>query len=237
MCVADFLRGVEVYGETVLEVVGDKPQKLEWPGYGFYMEVPDGALAPGVTASVAVKVILSGPFKLPENSQLISAVYWISSKAVFLKKVAVNIQHFAVITSEEQCSKFSFIIAKSSQKELPYTFHEREGSFNPQTQYGTIMVNQFCLLALTGSMDTELRYTCLKFYKPKSITVDYVFVVVCNHELFLKVYLILHYTPLYIDMMVSAATYVMFSSSGRSITTTKRTYKTKSLFLMKIRWF
>ena len=47
MCVAGFLRGVEVYGETVLEVVGDKPQKLEWPGYGFYMEVPDGALAIG----------------------------------------------------------------------------------------------------------------------------------------------------------------------------------------------
>ena len=29
MCVADFLRGVEVYGETVLEIVGDKPQKLD----------------------------------------------------------------------------------------------------------------------------------------------------------------------------------------------------------------
>ena len=27
MCVANFLRGVEVSGETVLEVVGDKPQK------------------------------------------------------------------------------------------------------------------------------------------------------------------------------------------------------------------
>ena len=37
---ADFLRGVEVYRETVLEVVGDKPQKVEWPGYGFFIEVP-----------------------------------------------------------------------------------------------------------------------------------------------------------------------------------------------------
>ena len=91
VCVADFLRGVEVYGETVLEVVGGKPQKLEWPGYGFYMEVPDGALATGVTASVGVKVILSGQFKLPDNRQLISAIYWISSSDVFLKEVAVNI--------------------------------------------------------------------------------------------------------------------------------------------------
>ena len=64
----DFLRGAEVYGETVLEVVGDKPQKLEWAGYGFYIEVPEGALAADVTASVGVKVILGGQFKLPENS-------------------------------------------------------------------------------------------------------------------------------------------------------------------------
>ena len=195
MCVAGFLRGVEVYEETVLEVVGDKPQKLEWPGYGFYMEVPDGALAPGVTASVAVKVILSGQFKLPENRQLISAIYWISSSEVFLKKVAVNIQHFAVITSKKQCSKFSFIFAESSQ-ELPYTFHEREGSFNPQTQYGTIMAKQFCFSGVTAPADTELRFAILKFYKPKSSIVpivDYAFVVVYDNGPFLKVFYNYHF--------------------------------------------
>ena len=191
MCVAGFLRGVEVYGETVLEVVGDKPQKLEWPGYGFYMEVPDGALASGVTASVGVKMILSGQFKLPDNRQLISAIYWISSSEVFLKKVAVNIQHFAVITSEEQCSKFRFVIAKCSQKELPYTFREREGSFNPHTQYGTIKLKQFSGVGQTGPKDTEFQLTSLKFYKPilGTLKVDFVFVVVYNHEPFLKVYI------------------------------------------------
>ena len=100
MCVAGFLRGVEVYGETVLEVVGDKPQKLEWPGYGFYMEVPDGALASGVTASVGVKVILSGQFKLPDNRQLISAIYWISSSEVFLK--GSGCQHPAFCSHHER---------------------------------------------------------------------------------------------------------------------------------------
>ena len=75
----------------ILEVVGDKSQNLEWPGYGFYIEVPDGALAPGVTATVAVKVILGKQFKLlDENSQLISAIYWITSTEVFLKEVTVN---------------------------------------------------------------------------------------------------------------------------------------------------
>ena len=32
-----------------------------------------------------------------------------------------------LLRSEDQCSQFKFIIAKCSQKELPYTFREREG--------------------------------------------------------------------------------------------------------------
>ena len=189
MRIAGFLRGVEVYEETVLLVVGDKPQKLEWPGYGFYLEVSEGALAPGVTASVGVKVILAGQFKIPENRQLISAIYWISSSEVFLKDLAVNIQHFAVITSEEQCSNFRFIIAKCSQKELPYTFKEREGSFNPHTQYATIKLKHFSLLGETGPESTKLRFTGLKFYKPipNTLQVDFIFVVICNHEIFVEV--------------------------------------------------
>ena len=85
-----YLRGVDVYEETVLEVVGDKPQKLEWPGYGFYI---DGALPPGVTASMAVKVIFAGQFELPKDCQLISLIYWISSSNSFLKKCDRYRQH------------------------------------------------------------------------------------------------------------------------------------------------
>ena len=177
-----------MYGETVLEVVGDKPQKLEWPGYGFYIEVPQGALAPGVTASVGVKVILAGQFKLPENSQLISAIYWIYTSKVFLKEVAVNIQHYADIKNEGQCSKCKFIIAKCSQKELPYTFKEKEGLFNPNTQYGTIKVKQFSFVGETAPLDQELRYSGYMLYKPfQNYATDFHFVVVPDDNLHLSV--------------------------------------------------
>ena len=181
-----------MYGETVLEVVGDKSQKLEWPGYGFYIEVPDGALAPEVTASVAVKVIQGGQFTLPDkNSQLISAIYWIASSEVFLKKVTVNIQHYAVVMSEEQCSKLRFIVAKCSQEVLPYMFREKEGLFNAHTQYGAIKVKQFSIFTQTGPKGIDSRITSLKFYKPRPTTrtlvVDFDFVVLYNHEPFLKV--------------------------------------------------
>ena len=123
-----------MYRETVLEVVGDKPQKVEWPGYGFFIEIPEGAVPPGVTVSVGVKVILAGQFKFPENRQLISAIYWVSSSIEFIKEVSVNIQHCAVVRNEDQCSQFKFIIAKCSQSQLPYKFREREGLFSSHTQ-------------------------------------------------------------------------------------------------------
>ena len=187
------LRGVEVCGETVLEVVGDKSQKLEWPGYGFYMEVPDGALPPNVTASVAVKAILAGQFQLPEASQLISAIYWISASEVFLEEVAVNIQHCAVIRSDEETSKFRFIIAKCSQKELPYRFKERAGVFNPHTQYATIKLKQFSLVGTTsqgdGSDEIQRLYIAFWFYKqiPMTVKVDFNFTIVHYLDLVVEV--------------------------------------------------
>ena len=187
---ADFLRGIEVYRETVLEVVGDKPQKVEWPGYGFFIEVPEGAVPPGVTASVGVKVILAGQFKFPENSQLISAIYWVSSSVEFVKEVAVNIQHCAVIRSEDQCSKFKFIIAKCSQKELPYNFREREGLFNSHTRYGAVKLKQFSLLGETAPEGTDTLCTAFMFYKQRlasPLTVDFHFVVVRDLEPILQV--------------------------------------------------
>ena len=170
-------------GETVLEVVGDKPQKVEWPGYGFYVEVPEGALPPGVTASVGVKVILAGQFKLPENKLLISAFYWVSSSEVFLKEVAVNIQHCAFIRSEEQCSVFKFIIAKCSQKELPYTFKERDGLFNSHTQYATIKLKQFSIMSAVAPLDTKICCAAFMYYKQRTAippSADFHFVLVMD---------------------------------------------------------
>ena len=142
-----------------------KPQKLEWPGYGFYIEVPEGALPPGVTAIVGVRVILGGQFQFPENRRLISAIYAVTCSEVFHKEVAVNIQHCAAIKTEEQCSSCRFIIAKCTQEDLPYKFKEREGVFNPHTQYGAVKLKRFSLIGETASDDTELKCTALMFYR------------------------------------------------------------------------
>ena len=146
----------------MFEVLSDRlPQKLVWSGYGFYIEVPAGALPPGVTASVAVRAILRGQFSLPENSELISAIYWISCSEVFLRDVAVNIQCCA---NEEESREFKFIIAKCFQ-ELPYKFVKRNAVFNAHTQYAAIHMHDIAFLLFGLIEHFEKQYVAQKFYK------------------------------------------------------------------------
>ena len=109
--------------------------------------------------------------------ELISPIYLISSNNSFLKELTVNIQHGAVITSEEQCAEFKFIVAECSQEVLPYKFKKTgKGLFNTHSQYAAIQVKQFSYFGLTGPVYTKLHYMSLKFYKPIATNkVDYVF--------------------------------------------------------------
>ena len=182
------LRGVEVCGEIEFEVLSDRlPQRFEWPDYGFYIVVPAGALPPGVTASVTVRAILQGQFCLPENRKLFSAIYAISCSEVFLKDVAVNIQHYACISNEYEASKFKFIIAKCSQ-DPPYKFVERDGVFNAYTQYATIQRKRFSLIGADGPDTVENCYIAMKFYKqiPDSFDLQFRFVVLLNFDIHIE---------------------------------------------------
>ena len=144
---SESLQGVEVCGETVLEITGSKQQKVSWESHGFHLTVPEGAVPSGVTVSVAVKAILAGQFRLPENAQLVSAIYWVFASEIFLEKVSVHIEHCAKISSEEEASNYKMIVGKCSQESLPYTFQIKDGVFSPKSQLATISVRQFSYFA------------------------------------------------------------------------------------------
>ena len=177
---------------TVFEdkVLGDSAQGTAGVG-PWVTEIPDTDRAlPSGTATLNVKGIVAGQFELPNDSQLISAIYCISCSEVSSEEMSVEIDHFAVIRSYEQCSKFRFIIAETSQLQLPYKFKEREGSFNPHAQYGTIKLSlNSMMIGAVGPKDTELYFSALKFYKPipGTLKVEFVFVVVCQSEVLIQV--------------------------------------------------
>jgi len=90
---------------------------FEWEGYGLKFHVPEGSLPTGMEeARVNIRVSLSGQFQLPEDSDLLSPVFWISAPCKFTKPVTLEIQHCTL----KVLSELSFVSAMCSQKRLLY---------------------------------------------------------------------------------------------------------------------
>ena len=89
-----------------------------------------------------------GKFEFPEGSTLISGVCYISvsSSSELNKPVKIELMHCAHITDERQTQYLSFVFAKSGP---PFKFEYLPGgSFSSESQYGTISLKQFSLLAI-----------------------------------------------------------------------------------------
>ena len=188
------LKGVEISGEKVFEVTAGSSENYKWDSHGFQLTVPNGALPPGVTASVAVRSIVAGPFQLPENSELISAIYWISSTHAFMKKVTVHLQHCAIICTEEELGHCGIIIGKCSQ-DPPYQFAIKDGEFSPHSQTASISMTQFSILGAIWrwfrgeTHPAQRQYTAMILHKQLArITWEIVLVVVQEIPPFVEVH-------------------------------------------------
>ena len=76
------------------------------------------ALPEGLSEFV-IAVSLSGQFELPEGYELVSAVYWVSTKGKLTNPITIEIQHCANFTNPSQ---LHFVRASCAQKSLPYKF-------------------------------------------------------------------------------------------------------------------
>ena len=127
-------------------------------------------------AQLNVWVSLSGPFQIPFSSELLSAIHWISSPHKFEKPITVKIQHCAVLSSDKQCSKLTFVRTKCTQKELPYTFKELAGGvFEPKNSYGSISLSHFSgvAIAVRGQQQEEeeeiVEQCCAQLYSTRKL--------------------------------------------------------------------
>ena len=146
---AGYLRGAEVVAQRSFPLTL-QAQTFEWREYGFMLHVPEGSLPPEMTqTTVDVRVSLSGQFEFPEDSDLVSATYWLSCPNKIMKPLDVEFQHCAAITEPSHCSQLSFVITKCTQKELPYKFKELEGgTFSQHSSYGRISLTHFSGLGI-----------------------------------------------------------------------------------------
>ena len=169
-----YLRGVDIINHTSFTYTG-QAQSFQWVNYGFKLHIPENALPHSVEeCEVHIKASLSGQFRFPDDTDLISGIYWISTAYKFVQPVTVEIQHCVQLASPEESDDLALVVAKCSQKSLPYQFKILEGGvFSPHSSYGSIQLTHFSGLGAIRRQKhhtrTQKRYCAKLYYTPGSI--------------------------------------------------------------------
>ena len=179
------LRGVEVCGEKTVVVHSSHGQQITWPGHGLRLNIPKDCLPAGMEqCTINIKASLAGQYEFPENSHLVSAIFWLRCEDVhkFTKPITVEIQHCA------KSENVSFVRAVCSQKQLPYTFKQLPGgNFTSHSSYGVIELNSFSGVGVTQEGSEDREYCSQLFYLGQPNLCIIHFVVSWNVEAYLTV--------------------------------------------------
>ena len=158
-------------GATELTIPAQGTCGFEWEGYGLKLHVPEGSLPCGMgETKVNIRASLSGQFQLPEDSDLLSPVFWISAPCKFTKPVTLEIQHCAQGDDHTVLSDLSIVSTQCSQKDLPYKFKQLDGGvFTTHSSYGSIQLSHFSGIAVAGKKKTPRSYRAHLYHTMKQM--------------------------------------------------------------------
>ena len=166
------LPGVEACAETTL-VVTHSPQSFTWKGYGLKILIPQGCLPKHVDkCTIRIQASLTGLYEFPDNSFLVSAVFWLrcEPQCKFSVPISMEIQHCA---RAGNVSKLSFVKAYCTQKNLPYTFRAVAGGhFSSSCSYGILELDSFSGVAVTQEGTEEREYMARLFYLNQALATN-----------------------------------------------------------------
>ena len=184
----------EIVGWTSFVIIGSEAQVFHWKGFGFKLHVPRNALDARVSNCIIfVKAFIPNKnLELPENSQLISAIYHISmpSPNMLRKAVDIEIEHCYKL-NEGKPKMIQFVTSTSALLETAIFSYIDGGRFPIDSTYGRIKLYHFSWFAIVwqGIMSLfSLRY-CIKVYqKSVSLTMKYIhFILIKNLQVDLQV--------------------------------------------------
>ena len=135
-----------IAGEKEFLLNSDDSSFLEWEEYGFSVFIPKEAV-PSSSVKITVTAIVGGNFVLPENTEIVSAVYAISASQPLSKPVMLKIQHCVSLETSDHINSLSFATASDNQP--PYQFQKIQGGkFSIGERYGCIFVTEFSLWSI-----------------------------------------------------------------------------------------
>ena len=162
-------------------IVSTQSAPFHWFGHGSKIH-----LSGMEEVRIIVKVSLSGQFQLPEDTVLLSPVYWISASAKITNPVTIEIQHCALSKDEAILSGLSFVATEISPKHLPYRFDYLDGGvFNKHSSYGSIQLSHFSGIGvgIAGRKRTPRSYCAYVYHTMKQKDdLRFYFIIVQNLE-------------------------------------------------------
>lgn len=108
---------------------------FHWKDHGLKLHIPARS-----TANFTLRAVWSSKFVLPDEVQLVSAVYWVSSRKEIDGLVEVELQHCCEFSSEEH---IGFAICKVTKEEPPYVFELHKGKLSSNPSYMKMEI-EFC---------------------------------------------------------------------------------------------
>ena len=119
--------------------------------------VPPNAIDDGEKVTVHMGATTSGPFDLPEDCKLRSAVVWLGSGSdvVLKRSIAVVVPHSAVFTSPQHHSMMRFLTCEDCEGpryKLSYTLNH----FDIDEERGWIELDKFAMVAVAAGPDFAL---------------------------------------------------------------------------------
>ena len=116
---------------------------LNWEEYGLRITIPHEAVPLYDTIEVAITALVGGEFILPEDTELVSAVYAISVSKPLLKPVQLEIQHCVSIEKPADSNYLSFATAPSDEASCEFQPVKGAGEFSIGSRYGSISITEF----------------------------------------------------------------------------------------------
>ena len=131
-----------IHLETITINQTNVMQTIDLTNYGLKMHLPpDSSSEP---MNITIGVSLSGNFKSPKNTTLVSALYYIKTSVDLLKPAILEIEHCAGADTDDKT--LSFGKADTTTSSLPYFFEMlSNGSFNEHNSWGLIKMSRFSI--------------------------------------------------------------------------------------------
>ena len=163
MCVitstAAIIKGATIVATTTFDITPGREMTYHWKDHALKMHIPVNALDPDTPpATMTILASLRGHYQLPDNTELVSAIYWFAFPRRFRQPVTLELQHCAHLRDTKDVQTLSFITAKCTQKTLPYDFTIYPGGvFSSNSRYGCIELNHFSSWAISRRIGSYLR--------------------------------------------------------------------------------